>query len=275
MLSAFRLRSALRGALLALVLLAGSALPAASDIQLYDLKPCECLDCLKLLRLDAQAERKAYEDRLPKAIKAMLDEIDLLKKPAYLEQLKADGRLPFCELFGVFQDEIGVVREIDIPEIHDALFVGETRKCMPLVGVTTDPANCEIDQEALFHNKLSAPCDQVHLAFLAHELVHVEDCKRNKDKPLWKENLKGATCNEAFKGKATPTNAQFMDFVKRAFETEVHAHDVESKVEALLANELKKQCKPEDYSSNMKTSKKYKEARKFLERAQKYTIKYP
>lgn len=262
----------LRTKLLLPLLLALSLQPAslalAQDIKLPEqLKPCDCLECLKKYKLNAKAERKAYEDALPRALKAIQQEMDYFNShPEY-----AKGKILFCQLWSSYEDEINLVREVEIPKIQKDIF-GDDRKCGTLAGGGTNPATCEIDQDMAGLNMISAPCEQIHLAILAHELVHAEDCEWNQKKPDWLNNG-GKSCNEAFAGKTPPTPEQLFDFVKFTYRTEEHAHRIESQVESLLANELTKQCKPGDYSAQM--AKHMPEAAKFLKRAREYELKFP
>jgi hypothetical protein len=257
--------------LLPALLLFGLLLPAipaaAQDIKLPDqLKPCDCLECLKQYKLSAKAERKAYEDRLPKALEAIQKEIAYFNShPDY-----AQDKILFCQMWSIFEDEIDLVREIEIPKIHKDIF-GDDKKCGTLVGGATSSVTCEIDPYKLLVNLASAPCEQIHLAILAHELVHAEDCEWNPNKPDW--IVEGKTCKEAFANKPAPTAEQFLSYVKFTFNTEEHAHRIESQVESLLANELARECKTGDYSSQMASH--MPEASKFLKRAREYEIKFP
>jgi len=260
----------LRRILLLPVLLFALMLPAAAqefDIKLPDkLQPCECLECLKLFQLSAKAERKAYEDRLPIALKNMQVSID-----DFAQNLPyTKGKILFCALWSTYEDEMTLLREYTLPDIQRKIF-GDQTKCLPLAGGGTSPKTCQIDPLAALTNDATAPCEQIHLAILAHELVHAEDCEWNKDKPLWLPDE--GKCAEVFAGKATPTTEQFLEFVKMTFRTEEHAHRIEAQVEDLLARELARQCKTGDYSSQ--NPGKMPEAKKFLERARKYEITFP
>jgi hypothetical protein len=246
------------------------AIPASTqelNIKLPEqLKPCDCLECLKQYKLSAKATRKAYEDRLPKAIEAIQKEIAYFNShPEY-----AEGKILFCQMWSTYEDEVNLVRDIMIPDIHKDIF-GDDKKCGTLAGGTTDPATCEVDPYKALVNLASAPCEQIHLAILAHELVHAEDCEWNQNKPDWM--AEGKTCKEAFAGKPTPTIEQFLAYVKFTFNTEEHAHRVESQVEDLLANELARECKTGDYSSQMASNRP--EASKFLKRAREFEFKFP
>lgn len=245
----------------------------AGEIQVPDpLQPCECLDCLKLFRLSSQNERKIYDDRAAIARKTLQEQIDRYKSDAaWRQQLKDEGRIFFCELWGTVEDELAVVRDYLIPESQRKLFAGD-RRCLPLAGGSTDAVSCQVEPMQLLINEATAPCQQIHLAILAHELVHVQDCKANRFKPTWKNTL-GTSCKAAFTGRKTPTPEQVMGFLESSFATELRAHQLESQVESLLINELTKQCKPDDYSSRMSAT--YKEAAKFLEAARKYKIIVP
>lgn len=245
---------------------------ARADDEVASLTPCECRDCLKLLKLSALAEGKLYQDRLPLALKTLNETIERYKNDqTYRDSFDGKSRIFFCELWGTVEDELGVVRDYQIPQEQKKLFANDMR-CLPKIGGSTDPASCEIDADMMLINEVTSPCQQVHLAVLAHELVHVKDCQSQKLKPTWK-NQAGGSCKEAFAGKTTPTPEQVVQFVQQTFDTELHAHKVESEVEALLINELNKQCSPNDYSTRMTRNPKYQEAVAFLQRARNY--KYP
>lgn len=248
---------------------------AAQDIKLPDpLQPCECLECLKLYQLEAAAERKAYEDRWQTAQKELQKEIDRYNTdPAYRKTFDGKDRILFCSLWSTLQDELTMVRKYDIPATQKKIF-GEDRKCGLLAGGSTNPASCDINQWMLAANDVSAPCPELHLAVLAHELVHAEDCEWDRKNTDWlRDNPPGENCWKTYSGKETPTVEQLMNFAHQSFVTEEHAHRIESQVEKLLANELTKQCKPDDYSSRM--ARNFPEASKFLKRAREYNIVLP
>lgn len=262
-------------ALLPILLLASVLCAAAQDVKLPDpLQPCECLECLKLMELEAQAERKAYQDRWEIAQKTLQKEIDRYNNdPAYRKTFDGENRILFCDLWGTLEDELTVVRDYEIPKTQKQIY-GDNKKCALMAGGATNPATCEINQWLLAANDLSAPCPQMHLAVLAHELVHAEDCEWDRMNTDWlRERPAGKNCWEAYRGKSTPTPEQLMKFAHQSFVTEEHAHRIESQVEKLLKNELTKQCKPDDYSTRM--AQNFPEASKFLKRAREYKIVLP
>ncbi len=255
-------------ALLLCLFLAPLAQADAPDI----LKPCDCRDCLKLWKLSAEAEGKLYADRLPSALKSLQSTIDQYNSDKeFHDTFDGKKKVFFCYLLGTLEDDLSVVRDYQIPDAEKKIF-GDKKNCLVGIGGSTDPLSCKIDDEMMLINEATSPCQEIHLAILAHELVHVQDCRSNKLKPTWLKQ-EGQSCNEAFAGKATPKPEQILAFAQQVFDTEVHAHRVESQVESLLINELNRQCAPDNYSTRMAKNPDYKEAAAFLQRARNY--KYP
>jgi hypothetical protein len=251
------------------------ALPApAGGALAADLTPCQCFDCLKLVQLEAQAVRQAFEDRWPTAQKELQKEIDRYNNdPAYRATFDGEQRILFCSLWSTLEDELNVVRDLETPKIQKQVYA-DRKECAPKVPGATNPATCQINQELLLASEVLAPCPQMHLSVLAHELVHAEDCEWDRRNTDWlRDSPKGENCWKAYSGKTTPTPEQLMQFAHQNFVTEEHAHRIESQVEKLLRNELAKQCKPEDYSTKMASN--FREASKFLKRAREYKIVLP
>lgn len=235
------------------------------------LNACECLECMKLLQLSAKAEGEAYVKRWPTAHANLQAEVRRYESdPAYRARMEAEGRVLFCELWSTLRDELDVVRDIELPKLQKQILANDMH-CALQHGGSVDPASCELDETLALLSEMTAPCPQMALAVLAHELVHVSDCLARKQQSdnSWLDTP-GKSCNEAFKGKAAPSPNALLAFAEAAFWTEAHAHDTEEKVNKLLQNELTLQCRPKDYSTRMATNPRYDEARAFLERARTY-----
>lgn len=238
--------------------------PAFAD---QTLSECQCLDCLKLWRLSAEAEREAYNSRWAQARANLQEQIDSYNSdPKVRADYAAEGKLLFCELWSTFGDELDVVRELELPKIQKRIFANAPQ-CLGSVGGSTSPLTCEVDALMAAVNEMKSPCPQIHLATLAHELVHAQDCQANPERPTWME-VQGATCAQAFAGKTPPSAEAFMRFAEAAFATEVKAHDIESRVEALLQAELTLMCRPDDFSNRQTYNDP--EAVDFLTRARAY-----
>ena len=261
--------SKLRSLVLAL-LLCGAFLPDATQPAQAEatLSECQCLDCLKLWRLAARAELQAHNDRWQKARKSLQSSIDYYDShPDHRQRMAEQGRSLFCELWGTFEDEMGVLREIELPKLQRQIFAN-AKHCLGPPSGATDPVTCEIDNLAMMVGEMQAPCPQIHLAILSHELVHQRDCQAQQAPPRWTE-AKGASCDEAFKGKTPPAAAEMLRYAEAFFLSEVNAYDIESRVEGLMEQELTLLCKPDDYSSRV--TRDDKDAVEFLERARNYT----
>jgi len=167
------------------------------------------------------------------------------------------------------------VRDIEIPKLQKQIFATDKdRECSPLLGGSTSPIDCAIEPEMMKINKVTAPCKAIHLSILAHELVHRQDCQARAKQSAWLKTFpKGKNCWDAYKGKTTPTPAQVMAFAEATFNTELHAHQIESQVLDLLRRRQLRLCKPDEDSIALEGD--YKEAAKFLKRAEKYKIKVP
>jgi len=261
--------SKLRVLVLAL-LLCGALLPGAAPSARAEatLSECQCLDCVKLWRLAARAELQAHNDRWQMARKSLQSSIDYYNShPDYRQEMADKGGTLFCELWGTFQDEMDVLRQIELPKIQRQIFANALHCLGPPSGAT-DPVTCEIDNLAMVLGEMKAPCPQIHLAILSHELKHQRDCQARGKPPSWTE-AKGASCNEAFKGKTPPPPEEMLRYAEAFFLSEVDAYDIESRVEGLLEQELTLLCKPDDYSSRV--TRDDKDAVEFLERARNYT----
>lgn len=245
---------------------------ARADDEVVTMDACECRDCLKLMKLSTLNERQIYDSRLPAIKQTLQEEIDRYNSNAeYRKQFDGIKRVHFCFVESMVEDELQVIRDYKIQDELKKVFAGK-ESCLPKVGGSTNPADCQIDNTMMMLTEVTSPCDAVYLAILAHELVHVKDCQARKTKPDWLKS-KGDSCNDAYSGKTPPRTELLLTFVQELFDSELHAHKVESEVEALLINELNKQCSPNDYSARMTKSPKYKEAVTFLQRARNY--KFP
>lgn len=258
----------LRALVLAL-LLCGAALPVATQPAAADdtLSECQCLDCLKLWRLAARAELQAHNDGWQRARRALQTSIDYYNShPDYQQEMAQKGRILFCDLWGTFEDEMNLLRESDLPKLQRQIFAN-AKHCLGPPSGATDPVTCEIDNLAMMVGEMRAPCPQIHLAILAHELVHQRDCQARGKPPSWTE-AKGSSCNAAFKGKTPPAPEEMLRYAEDFFLSEVNAYDIESRVEGLMEQELTLLCKPDDYSSRV--TRDDKDAVEFLERARSY-----
>ena len=147
-----------------------------------------------------------------------------------VEVFDAKGEILFCDLWETIDNELGVVRVLDIPKILRSIKAANP-KCLPddLMNLKSNLVTCEIEPVSAFLDEINEPCYELHLAALGHELTHKEDCQRNQTNDWANEAPRTFTeCKKAFYARTTPTPAQVMAFAKFVFATEAHAHRVEA-----------------------------------------------
>lgn len=232
---------------LVLLLLASAfalALPYAARAQLVS--PCDCAKCLAVSLLKASAAERHYSEGLALAeARAQWARRIWRMDPttrAYWGELDSLIEAMTRPILRAAHERIGD----DLHEINQ-----QVPACAPTLGglpvfMSVDPQRCEVRESLRKDALLGSPCFAYYMATLAHEMVHIEDCRETK------------------KGR----NFTAIELLR----TEVRAEQIEGDVLRVLYKRLSqsRQCSPT--SANLRNVDE-KKALEFLERAEDYHLR--
>lgn len=230
--------------LLACLLILAPLLPSAARAQL--ISPCDCAKCLAVSLLKTTVAERHYSEGLALAEARA-------QWARRIWRLDASTRAHWGDLNSLIEAMTRPVLRSAHDKIGDEIFEINQKvpACAPELGglpvfMSVDPQRCEVRESLRKDALLGSPCFSYYLATLAHEVVHIEDCR------------------EAKAGR----NFTAIELLR----TEVRATQIEMDVLRVLYKRQaqNRQCTPT--SANLQSVDE-KQALEFLERAEDYHLR--